>query len=35
MPRLSTIIKPTEGRTIAVVGDVYGLDATGEDFGGR
>ena len=30
-----TIRKPAEGRTIAVVGDVYRFLATGEDTGGR
>src|ERR1700733_14284834 len=36
MQRMNPIIrKPTEGRTIAVVGDVYRFLATGEDTDGR
>ena len=31
----STIRKPTEGRTVAVVGDVYRFLATGEDTNGK
>ena len=34
MSRLATITKPTEGRTIAVVGDVYRFLATGDDTHG-
>jgi quercetin dioxygenase-like cupin family protein len=30
-----TIRKPTQGRTVAVVGDVYRFLATGEDTGGK
>ena len=35
MAHLLTIRKPTEGRTIAVVGDVYRFLATGEDTNGK
>ncbi len=34
MNRVSTLRKPAEGRTIAVVGDVYRFLATGADTGG-
>ena len=34
MPRLPTLKKPTEGRTIAVVGDVYRFLATGDNTHG-
>jgi mannose-6-phosphate isomerase-like protein (cupin superfamily) len=34
MPRPLTLTKPTEGRTIAVVGDVYRFLATGDDTHG-
>src|SRR5262245_51095370 len=30
-----TLRRPTEGRTVAVVGDVYRFLATGEDTGGK
>jgi len=35
MAHLPTIRKPTEGRTVAVVGDVYRFLATGEDTNGK
>jgi quercetin dioxygenase-like cupin family protein len=35
MPHQPTIRTPTEGRTIAVVGDVYRFLATGEDTNGK
>lgn len=35
MNRRPTLSKPTEGRTIAVVGDVYRFLATGEDTNGK
>ena len=35
MSRHATIRKPGEGRTVAVVGDVYRFLATGEETGGR
>ena len=35
MPHLSTLRSPKEGRTIAVVGDVYRFLATGEDTNGK
>ncbi len=35
MTQLPTLRKPSEGRTIAVVGDVYRFLATGEDTNGR
>lgn len=35
MPRPPTLRKPTEGRAIAVVGDVYRFLATGEDTDGK
>jgi quercetin dioxygenase-like cupin family protein len=34
MPRLPTLRRPTEGRTIAVVGDVYRFLATGDNTHG-
>src|SRR6476619_828794 len=34
MPHLPTLRKPTDGRTIAVVGDVYRFLATGDDTHG-
>src|SRR5689334_2800821 len=35
MIRQSTVRKPTEGRTIALVGDVYRFLATGKDTNGK
>jgi quercetin dioxygenase-like cupin family protein len=35
MTHLPTLRKPTEGRTIAVVGDVYRFLATGDDTNGK
>ena len=35
VPRQSTLRKPNEGLTVAVVGDVYRFLATGKDTGGR
>jgi quercetin dioxygenase-like cupin family protein len=35
MPHRPTVRQPSEGRTIAVVGDVYRFLATGEDTGGK
>ncbi len=35
MPRQPTIRKPGEGRTVAVVGDVYRFLATGDDTDGK
>ena len=35
MPHPPTIRKPTEGHTVAVVGDVYRFLATGEDTNGK
>lgn len=35
MPHQPTIRKPSEGRTVAVVGDVYRFLATGEDTNGK
>ena len=34
-PSTPVVRKPAQGRTIAVVGDVYRFLATGEDTGGR
>jgi hypothetical protein len=35
MPHQPTLRMPTEGRTIAVVGDVYRFLATGDDTNGK
>jgi hypothetical protein len=35
MPHQPTLRTPTEGRTIAVVGDVYRFLATGDDTNGK
>lgn len=35
MTHAPTLRKPTEGRTIAVVGDIYRFLATGDDTDGK